>query len=648
MVLVLVTLMRIPVLAVGNTGSADTSTFLGSNAHTGYNGSETIINSATASKLGLLWTAQTASHVTDQVLSVNGVLYWGSWDGLMHATDPATGRDIWATNIGTKPGSCSQVYGIVGSATVATVPINGVATSVVFVAGGQDNLNALDASTGQILWQTNLGNDPAAFLYSSTTVYNGSVYVGVSSFGDCPLVQGQVVQVDASTGQIQNTFDTVPDGCIGVGIWGSISIDDATGKMYFGTGNSSGKVCVGSEPLGQSIVELNAADLSFVASWPVSASDAKPDEDFGSTPTLFPATINGTSYAMLGMVNKNGYYYALDRNNIAAGALWKTRISVGGADPYSRGSIPVSAYDGTTLYVAGTLTTIQGQQCAGSLRALDPNTGTIKWELCLSSFVVAPVVATPQLVVVSWGNTMGVVDSATGTILYSYQDNSVNANFDAAATFSDGVLYIGSRSGKVFSFTLQDKPILAQDTFQRANQAYWGTASDGQAWTGNAKSSSAFSINGNVGQIVGSANNTYSALLGPTATNAEAVFSGSISSFSNGSTNMAAVLRWTDRNNFYKAYIDGKHLIMLKMANGSITRIASTSFAATPAISYTLRFNIVGTTLSAKVWQTGTTEPGAWMVTATDATFSSGKCGLYVHLLTGVSVGITSFQVTAQ
>ena len=41
---------------------------------------------------------------------------------------------------------------------------------------------------------------------------------------------------------------------------------------------------------------------------------------------------------------------------------------------------------------------------------------------------------------------------------------------------------------------------LAQDTFQRTNQTYWGKASDGQTWGGDANSSNVFSISGNTGK----------------------------------------------------------------------------------------------------------------------------------------------------
>src|ERR1700730_18003232 len=106
--------------------ASDWPTFLGSNARTGFNANETVINPSTSPNLKLKWTAQTKGHVSSEPLLVNGVLYWGSWDGLMHATNPTTGVDIWATNVGTKPGSCGQNYGIVGTATVASVSINSV------------------------------------------------------------------------------------------------------------------------------------------------------------------------------------------------------------------------------------------------------------------------------------------------------------------------------------------------------------------------------------------------------------------------------------------------------------------------------------------------------------------------------------------
>ena len=434
-------------------------TFLGSNSRTGYDSAETIINSTNASNLKLHWTASTTAHakIADEVMVANGMLYWGSWDdGVLHATDPNTGQSLWTTSLSTTPGGCSKKpKGVISSVTVATVTINGTATSVLFVGAGAANLYALNAHTGAIIWQTNLQNNPAAFLYSSTAFYKGSVYIGVASTGDCPLVQSSVVRIKASTGQIQNTFKVVPDGCLGGAVWGTPAIDNQTGKIYFGTGNAGATSCTLPMPLGQAVVELNATNLSLVASWQVPKSDiVGQDDDFGSSPTLFQATINGVSHAMLGIVNKDGYYYALDRTNISAGPLWKVKISVGGSEPATNASISAAAYDGTALYAAGSGTTIGAQSCLGSLQKLDPSTGAVLWADCLSAPVLAPTFAVPGLVIVGSGNSMDVVDSKTGQILYTYQDTMTNGSFWGAATISNGMLYEGSKSGNLFAFGL--------------------------------------------------------------------------------------------------------------------------------------------------------------------------------------------------
>src|SRR3974377_2196420 len=117
-----------------------------------------------------------------------------------------------------------------------------------------------------------------------------------------------------------------------------------------------------------------------------------------------------------------------------------------------------------------------------------------------------------------------------------------------------------------------------------------------------------------------------------------------MSSFSN--TNLGAVLRWTNTNNWYKAYINGTSLVVQKKVNGTTAIIGSASFVATAGTSYTLRFRVVGTTLYARVWQTGATEPVNWMVTVTDTTFSSGFCGLRLQVASGVTANYTSFLVT--
>jgi outer membrane protein assembly factor BamB len=443
---------------------ADTSntwtTFLGSNARTSYDAAETTINPTTAPNLKVHWMASTtkAALITTQVMVANGMLYWGSWDGVLHASDPSTGKDIWTASLGTEPGGCSKKpKGIISSVTLATVTINGTPTSVVYAASGLGNVFAYNALTGVNIWETNLGTASGLFLYTSGTIHNGSLYMGVASTGDCPLVQGELVKLNDVTGHVQKIFKVVPDACPAGGgsVWGTPAIDKQTGMIYFGTGNVDAKTCKQALPMGEAVFELNASDLSFVAKWHIPSSDVVGnDDDFGSNPTLFQATINGVSHAMLGIVNKDGVYYALDRTNIAAGPLWKLRISVGGSEPSVNASIPGAAYDGTNLYVAGSGTTIGTQSCPGSLQALNPSNGTILWQDCLSASVLAPVLAVPGLLVVGVGNTMNVYNAQNGRVLFSYKDTLTNAGFWGAATICNGILYEGSKSGKLFAFGL--------------------------------------------------------------------------------------------------------------------------------------------------------------------------------------------------
>src|SRR5947209_4530160 len=106
----------------------------------------------------------------------------------------------------------------------------------------------------------------------------------MASFGDCPLVQGQLIQMNASTGQVQHIFNVVPNGCTGGGVWGSPSIDAVNNTLYFATGNDGS--CSTSEPYTTALVELSASDLSFRGSWQLPSSVRVIDSDFGSTPTL--------------------------------------------------------------------------------------------------------------------------------------------------------------------------------------------------------------------------------------------------------------------------------------------------------------------------------------------------------------------------
>jgi hypothetical protein len=187
---------------------------------------------------------------------------------------------------------------------------------------------------------------------------------------------------------------------------------------------------------------------------------------------------------------------------------------------------------------------------------------------------------------------------------------------------------------------------IAQDTFQRNNQLLWGTASDGNRWAGDANAVQAFSIQQHSGQIATS-KGALNAVLGPVNANEQVVSTVSINRFSDGTANIGVVLRWSDANDWYKAYINGTQLILLKSVAGKQTQLQTISFVAQAGQKYTLRFQCNGAQLLVKAWMDGQAEPQQWMIDVADNTLQSGRAGLRAVLVAGTVIRITKFMVQA-
>lgn len=431
----------------------DWTTFMGDPGHSGYNASETTITPGTAQNLVLHWKSK-AYKISSQPIVVNGVVYWGSWDGNEHAMT-FSGTRLWTTNLGQTLGKCfPPKAGVTGSPTYTTIQVNGNPTPVLLLAGANSTFYALNAATGSIIWQTQLSTSPDSFAWGSPVVYNGSVYIGTSSYGDCPLTASQLFQMDVTTGTIQNTFNVVPQGCLGGGIWGTPTIDTSTGELYVVTGNNG--TCASPEPYTFAIVGLQSSDLSVIDSWRIPASQRIGDSDFGNTPTLFQATINSVQQNMVGIANKNGIYYTFLRGSLSSGPVWTATLAISGSCPQcGAGSISASAWDGTYLYAAGGKTTINGTSCAGSLRALDPATGNFIWQTCLMQGpVLGAVTVIPNIAVVTQGNTVSLIATASGQILNNLVDTTTFSRYYASATISNGMLFVGNQNGKFFAYGL--------------------------------------------------------------------------------------------------------------------------------------------------------------------------------------------------
>ena len=444
------------VLALGlpaQPASADpglTTTFLHDDARDGYFANETAINPTTAPNLELQWDKPPGyPGGSTQPIDAGGVLYWSDWDGLLHATSESTHADLWTYELGSTFSSCeNQNQGPDSTPTVTTV--NGVST--VFLGGGTGQFLALNAATGALLWQDQLATSSAGFVWSSPLLDNGSIYIGVASIADCPLVPGELFRLDAATGTTQATFVAVPSGCTGATIWSSPTIDDSTGQLFIDTGNGDG-TCPEPEPYQEAMIRLDPVTLAVQDSWQTQPNSNAGDTDFGATPTLFTATIGGQSVPMVGAMNKNGYYYAFRRADLAAGPVWTQYFAKPGdaCVACDETFVASSAWDGTHLYVGGDAGQVNGQACAGSLTALDPDNGSDVWEDCLGARVLGSVTAEPGIVEVNAGNQAMVVNASSGQPLFTYTDPSGNF-FWGPAQISNGVMYVINLDGNVFAF----------------------------------------------------------------------------------------------------------------------------------------------------------------------------------------------------
>jgi outer membrane protein assembly factor BamB len=434
--------------------SGDWLTYMNGNSRQGFNGAETVINATSAPNLKQHWTSQAGGNIFAQPVVANGTIYWGSLDGWEHATD-LNGGMVWQQFLGART-TCSPLpsLGVVSTATVASVSINGTLTSVVFVGGGDDHFYAVNAASGAIIWSTALGDTSTnTFIWDSPLVYNNSIYIGTATTGEpqCKVVPATLYKLDAASGSIQNTFTTTPAGCNGAGIWTSPALDTQDGSIYFTTG-TQGSFTACKEPYAIALVKVRATDLTVIDSWQIPTSQRGKDSDWGASPTLFQANIGGVMRQLVGAVDKNGIYYTFDRTSLKSGPLWTATIAVGGECPQcGNGSISSSAWNGTTLFVAGGNTTIKGKTCKGSFRALDPATGAFKYERCLKNGpVIGALTAVPGVAALVAGPDLLLIGTVTGQTLFKSTGSGIT--FYGSPSISNGVLYIGSKNTALYAY----------------------------------------------------------------------------------------------------------------------------------------------------------------------------------------------------
>jgi alcohol dehydrogenase (cytochrome c)/quinohemoprotein ethanol dehydrogenase len=295
------------------------------------------INDRTVSRLGLAWyfdlDTQRGQEATPVV--VDGVMYFTTAWSKVFALNAVSGQLLWSFD--------PKVPGAWAVNACCDVVNRGVAVwhGKVFFGTLDGRLIALDATTGQRLWETlTIDRNFRYTITGAPRVIKGKVIIGNggAEFG----VRGYVSAYNAENGSLVWRFYTVPGDPskafespalaraaktwsgewwkLGGGgtVWNAIAYDPELDQLYIGTGNGTPWSEKFRSPKGGdnlftcSIIALKAETGEYIWHYqedPADAWDFDSDEDI----ILANLEVDGRPRKVLMQAPKNGFFYVLDR-----------------------------------------------------------------------------------------------------------------------------------------------------------------------------------------------------------------------------------------------------------------------------------------------------------------------------------------------
>jgi alcohol dehydrogenase (cytochrome c) len=423
-------------------------------------------------QMTLAWAFQT--NQTQQIkatpIVVNGTIYISTPDNVW-AIDARTGRQTWRYSYPANDGFHIGHRGVA------------VSGDLVYLTTPDAHLIALEARTGKVRWNVEIADAKRGYWSTNAPlIVRNHLLVGVS--GDFDNLPGILRAFDPETGKAQWTFystppvgtpDSISGGATGGQMWMTGTYDPELNLVYVGTGNPTpvlnGQVRPGDNKWTGSIVAINPDTGKMAWGFQATAHDTH-DWDASEVPVLVDATFGGAPRKLLLQASRNGYFYVLDRvtgKNLLttpfARVNWAKGVDADGRpipnpdkepardgrlvspdeqggtnyrspafDP-SAGLLIVSAHDGYGIYFfkpehgahgwAGADYNLYGR---GVLRAIDYQTGTIKWSHDL----------------MGGAGTAGVLTTASGVTF-----TGDSANSAIALRTSDGTTLWHSGIGRV-------------------------------------------------------------------------------------------------------------------------------------------------------------------------------------------------------
>ncbi|WP_198418090.1 PKD domain-containing protein [Cryobacterium sp. TMT4-10] len=200
----------------------------------------------------------------------------------------------------------------------------------------------------------------------------------------------------------------------------------------------------------------------------------------------------------------------------------------------------------------------------------------------------------------------------------------------------------------------------ATDSFTRTVANGFGTADTGGAWTTSGTAAN-FSVTGGTGTIaLPRGANRYAYLTGVSATDTEMTATVTFNRPGSSSAYVGLIGRRMGTGSYgARAVVSSAGSVQLQLQRSTDTVLRSVSVTGLTFNSgdqLQFRLQVTGTsptTIQARVWKTGTTEPGAWQASITDTTSAlqtAGSIGLYSYLSsssTSTSLPITFDNLSA-
>jgi len=505
-------------------------TYAGDYARRFYNAGEQVINNQNVHLLEQAWSFPAGAIITGSpsVAAVNipgegptQVVYFQSWDFSIHAVRMLDGRALWRFQADEQPGASFP-----SSASVDISKVEGRDTVCV---GTGAIMYALDAVTGEEIWRftagtgckDEFGNPPGlcGFLNernqieSSAAVVDGQVFFAMD-INDYETGKGGFYAVDAATGTMNWYFDLetgatctplpgddirqfdgyhteaqlgLPPGYLatrpgcgfdrtvtGCGnIWSSPAIDASRGLMYLASSNCDTDENPATPRPGPNMPDFDEAiialDFAGHPAWRWRPREVDTlDLAFGAAPNLFTIELGGQAREVLGVGNKDGTYYVLDRDGVneingvswddadpSALPYWRTNVVPGGD---IGGIIATAAADEDSRRIFFSTAPGRNRDNAvfnpqrPTMHALDMDTGDVAWNNASNASAFASFSPTSAIPGVAFTGQVPFAflrgfntEDDDGTQILNYNlDNSALAS---APVVIDGLLLVGGGIG---------------------------------------------------------------------------------------------------------------------------------------------------------------------------------------------------------